>query len=59
MNTDKLFNNDTNVQIGMMETMYRILSHITEDGVPLMDPAIYDKHDESTDENNGGEKECQ
>lgn len=55
MNTDKLFNNDANVQIGMMETMYRILSHITEDGVPLMDPAIYDKHDESKSE----EKECQ
>lgn len=47
MNTDKLFNNDANNQIGMMETMYRILSHITEDGVPLMDPAIYDKQNES------------
>ena len=49
MNTDKLFNNDANNQIGMMETMYRILSHITEEGLPLMDPAIYDKQNESSD----------
>ena len=56
MNTDKLFNNDANNQIGMMETMYRILSHITEEGVPLMDPAIYDKQNESSDTKHTEEK---
>ena len=49
MNTDKLFNNDANQKIGMMETMYRIMSHITEDGVPLMDPALYDKKPDNVD----------
>ena len=49
MNTDKLFNNDANQKIGMMETMYRIMSHITEDGVPLMDPALYDKKLDNVD----------
>lgn len=56
MNTDKLFNNDANNQIGMMETMYRILSHITEEGVPLMDPAIYDKHNDESSESTQEEK---
>lgn len=56
MNTDKLFNNDANNQIGMMETMYRIMSHITEDGVPLMDPAIYDKHNDESSESSKEEK---
>ena len=50
MNTDKLFNNDANQKIGMMETMYRIMSHITEDGVPLMDPALYDKKPDNVEE---------
>jgi len=52
MNTDKLFNNDANQKIGMMETLYRIMSHITEDGVPLMDPALYDKPNNVVEEEN-------
>ena len=43
MNTDKLFNNDANQKIGMMETMYRIMSHI-------MDPALYDKKPDNVEE---------